>query len=69
MNQVALNYSGKKPTIEIYFIKTDKHKEIELYLLNKIDTHYNVKNKKLLFAREGYTFQDLSELFAFPQLR
>ena len=44
MNQVALNYSGKKPTIEIYFIKTDGYKEIELYLLNKIDTHYNVKN-------------------------
>lgn len=41
MNQVALSHYEK---IKIYFIKIDRHKEIELYLLNKIDTPYNVKN-------------------------
>lgn len=44
MNQVALSYFKNGQTIEIYFIKTDKHKEIELYLLNRIKTPNNDKN-------------------------
>ena len=44
MNRVALSYFKDRQTIEIYVFETGEHEEIELYLLNRIDTPYNVKN-------------------------
>lgn len=44
MNRVALNYYKQGKTIDIYIILTEKHKEVELYLLNRINTKYNVQN-------------------------
>lgn len=44
MNRVALRYFKEGKRIDIYIIKTDKHKEIELFLLNRIVTPYNVQN-------------------------
>lgn len=44
MNRVALSYFKEGKKIDIYIIKTEKHKEIEAFLLNRIFTPYNVQN-------------------------
>ena len=44
MNRVALKLFKENKTIEIYIVLTQKHKEIESYLLSRINTKYNVKN-------------------------
>lgn len=44
MNRVALKLYQEGKTIDIYILQTNKHKEVELYLLNRINTYYNVQN-------------------------
>lgn len=44
MNRVALDYFKQGKSIDIYIVITDIHKEIELYLLNRIKTIYNIQN-------------------------
>lgn len=44
MNKVILNYYKSGRTVQVYFLHTDKNKEVELELLNAINTKYNVKD-------------------------
>ena len=44
MNRVALEYFKQGKMINIYITLTENHKAIELYLLNRISTKYNVQN-------------------------
>ena len=44
MNKVVLDYYTAGKSIDIYFLKTDDYKKVELELLNSINTRYNKKN-------------------------
>lgn len=44
MNNVALEHAKQGKNIAIYFLATDKHKQIEKELLTQIKTPYNKKN-------------------------
>lgn len=44
MNKVILNLYEKGKTVSLYFYKTKDHKKVELELLKKIKTQYNVKD-------------------------
>lgn len=44
MNRAALKYFNQRKTIMLYIALTEKHKEIERYLLDRINTQYNVQN-------------------------
>ena len=43
MNKVVLEYFEAGKQIKLYFLKTDDYKRVELELLSKISTRYNVK--------------------------
>jgi len=44
MNKVVLEYFEAGKQIKLYFLKTDDYKRVELELLSKICTRYNVKD-------------------------
>ena len=44
MNKVVLDYYKSGRAIQIYFLNTDKNKDVELELLSTIKTKYNVKD-------------------------
>ena len=44
MNKVVLEYFEAGKQIKLYFLKTDDYKRVELELLSKISTRYNVKD-------------------------
>lgn len=44
MNRVVLSYFQNNQPIDIYYCLTIEHKQIEAYLLDKINTKYNFKN-------------------------
>ena len=44
MNKVVLEYFEAGKQIKLYFLKTDDYKKVELELLSKICTRYNVKD-------------------------
>ena len=46
MNKVVLAYYESGKTIRLYFCQTAEHKRVELELLNKINTPYNVKDNR-----------------------
>lgn len=44
MNQVVLEHTEKGRCIDLYFLETQNHKQIELELLSRIESRYNNKN-------------------------
>ena len=44
MNKVVLEYFEAGKQIKLYFLKTNDYKKVELELLSKICTRYNVKD-------------------------
>ena len=44
MNQVVLDYYNRGTPIQLYFFPTQRYKQVELELLGKLNTPYNVKD-------------------------
>lgn len=44
MNQVVLDYYNRGTPIQLYFFPTQRYKQVELDLLGKLNTPYNVKD-------------------------